>query len=198
MQINTLNLFACKVLKKSEAERHSAILLNEINIHQKLKHAHIVEFIESLEDDLFVYIIQYFCSKNSLWDLVQQFGTVTSDQCVQFVSQILEGLEYMHWKGYIHRDIKPSNILIDENNQIKIADFGLTIHYKNAKAGEICGTVHYLSPECVEGEGPSYACDIWAVGVTAFVLLIGYRPFSGDGINDKLKIYHRIMNMDYK
>lgn len=173
------------------------MIVNEINIHSKLKHEHIVKFIESFEDTEFVYIIQNLCVNKSLWDLAVQLGTLTLEECGYFVSQIVNALEYIHWRGYIHRDIKPSNILIDENKHAKVGDFGLAIHTKNVKPGEICGTVNYLSPECVNKEGSSFACDVWAVGVTAFYLFFGYRPFNEDSITDKRKIYDRIKKMDY-
>lgn len=194
---STGNRFACKILKKSTTRSHEAMIFNEINIHCKLKDEHVVAFIESFEDDIFVYIIQTFCS-HSLWDFANQLGILTLEECAYFISQTVKGLEYIHWKGYIHRDIKPSNILIDQNKQTKVADFGLAIHPKNVRPGEICGTANYLSPECVNGEGSSFACDIWAVGVTAFFLLLGYRPFNEDNINDKGKIYNRIIKMDYR
>lgn len=196
MERSTGNRFACKVLQKSES--HAEMLHNEIHIHSKLKHEHVVEFIESFENDIFVFIIQNYCANHSLWDLLNQLGTLTLEECAYFISQILKGLEYIHWKLYIHRDIKPSNILIDQNNQIKIADFGLAIHSKNARPGEICGTPNYLSPECVNGEGSSFACDVWATGVTAFFLLNGFRPFNEDSVNDKHEIYNRIIRMDYR
>lgn len=174
------------------------LMLREINIHSKLKHEHVVEFIESFEDEHFIYIIQFLCSNQSLWELRKLRGNLTIAECRYFVSQTLKAVEYIHSEGYIHRDIKPSNILIDSNMQIKLTDFGLSISREMKQSGSICGTLNYLSPEVVMGKGANTKSDIWATGVVAFFLHFGFKPFDEDDRYDEKEIYNRICNVDYR
>lgn len=146
--MSTNERFACKILSKVLIRDPDFIELvqNEISIHRRLKHAHVVEFIKSFEDDQLVYIIQSLCPNHSLRDLHKTRGVVSVAECRYFVSQILKGAQYIHQCKYIHRDLKLTNILIDKNMQMKICDFGLAIHVDDQRLDSktICGTTNYL------------------------------------------------------
>lgn len=107
------------------------------------------------------------------------------------------GTEYIHKKGIIHRDLKLANILIDGDMQMKICDFGLATLEADAisEAHIVMGTTNYLAPEVINRQGFKRRSDIWAIGVIAFVLLYGYKPFEGD---DETTTHHRISKADYR
>lgn len=196
--MSTKERYACKVLSKVliQDPDYTNLVQNEISIHRKLKHEHIVEFVKSFEDEKLIYIIQSLCSNHSLRDLHKARGVVSVDECRYFVSQILKGAQYIHEKQYIHRDLKLTNILIDKNMQMKICDFGLAIQIGDPRLDSkaICGTTNYLAPEVVSRKGFVCLSDVWAIGVITFVLMFGYKPF------EEFDAYHthqRILRAEY-
>lgn len=157
------------------------MVLNEIKIHRKLKHKNIVAFIESFEDIKHVYMIQSLCSQNSLRTVKLNRGVVSIDECRYFMHQTLQGVHYIHQMGFIHRDLKLSNILLSENVQVKICDFGMAIHIDDALVSRtICGTRHYIAPEVTNRQGFVRRSDIWSVGIMSFSLTFDFKPFQND------------------
>lgn len=164
-----------KVLEDEELLKFAK---TEIRIHRKLKHKHVVDFIESFEDEKYLFMIQALCSNYSLRHLQLAKENFTINDCRYIIGQILKGVQYIHEQGVIHRDIKLSNILIDENMQMKICDFGMAIRAENAVSvsNSICGTVNFLAPEVVNRQGYAYASDIWVIttpfAVTLYIINI--------------------------
>ncbi len=118
----------------------------------------------------------------SLKDIIER-GPLTIDQAIDIANQILSGLVQAHAKEIIHRDIKPANILITNDHQVKIVDFGLAkLAGKTllTKEGTTLGTVSYMSPEQTQGTEVDHRTDLWALGVVLFEMLTGDRPFKGD------------------
>lgn len=198
VKLSTKERFACKVLSKVliRDPEFNGLVQNEISIHRKLKHQHVVEFLKSFEDDKLIYMIQALCSNHSLRDLHKARGVVSLAECRYFISQILKGAQYIHGKKYIHRDLKLTNILIDKNMQMKICDFGLAIHLNDPRLDTrvICGTTNYLAPEVVSRKGFACVSDVWAIGVITFVLMFGYKPFEEC---DAYATHQRILRADY-
>lgn len=172
------------------------LVRNEILIHCKLRHEHVVQFIESFNDTNHIYMIQSLCMNHSLRELVKHRGVVGISDCRYFLNQILKGVDYIHKSGIIHRDLKLSNVLIDENIQMKIGDFGLAIECDSPrlKSKSLCGTTNYLAPEVVDRKGFTFGSDIWACAVMAYVLLYGYTPFEE---HDEAETYKRISCGNY-
>lgn len=186
---STSQRFACKIFSRKLISEHSdlkELVHNEIHIHRQLKHERIVAFIESFGDIKHVYIIQYLCS-SSLETLKIKRGAVSIAVCRYYVYQILQGVRYIHEKGFIHRDLKLGNILLNENGQVKICDFGLTCHIDDAHSLHmICGTRSYMAPEVFKWQGFTKRSDIWAIGVISFVLVFGFNPFRHGYATDKI------------
>lgn len=107
------------------------MMQREIEIHSRLKHENVVQFLESFEDGKYIYIIQSLCSNNTLANLLMLRGSMTLDESRYILSQILEGLLYIHRMDIIHRDVKCANISIDNHMQMKICDFGLAIRIED-------------------------------------------------------------------
>lgn len=190
--------YACKVLSKVmvQDDHLKRLVQNEIKIHCKLRHEHVVQFIDSFNDDKHIYMIQSLCLNHSLRELVKYRGVVSVDECRYFLSQVLKGVDYIHKSKIIHRDLKLSNVLIDGNMQMKIGDFGLAIEFDSPrlKSKSLCGTTNYLAPEVVDRKGFASGSDIWACGIMAFVLLYGYTPFEE---HDAMETYKRISRGDF-
>ena len=103
-------------------------------------------------------------------------------------------LNYLNSKNIIHRDLKPDNIMIDKNGYLKLIDFGTAIIIQNFTS-TITGTPHYISPEVLLGNGYSFSCDYWSVGIITHVIYYNFFPF-GNNCNDPIDIYKEILKKD--
>jgi len=102
---------------------------------------------------------------------------------------------YLHKKHIIHRDIKPENLLIGADGELKIADFGWSVHAPSNRRKTMCGTLDYLPPEMVDGTGHSFLADVWSLGVLCYEFLYGSPPFEAAGHNET---YRRIIKVDLR
>ncbi len=102
---------------------------------------------------------------------------------------------YCHSKHVIHRDIKPENLLLGLKGELKIADFGWSVHAPNNRRQTLCGTLDYLPPEMVEGKEHDAAVDVWSLGVLCFEFLYGEPPFEAAGHSET---YRRIVKVDLR
>lgn len=195
----TKERLACKILSCSlvKEEENKELVKNEIKFHVRMKHENIVRFVESFADRDHIYIVLSLCSNGSLQQMIAQRKVIDVSECRYCVYQILKGANYIHTKSIIHRDLKLANILIDANMQMKICDFGLAISECDAllEAGIVCGTTNYLAPEVIDRKGFKRQSDVWAIGVIAFVLVHGYKPFEDE---DEQATYKRISRADYR
>jgi serine/threonine protein kinase len=142
----------------------------------RLNHHNIVQIFDIDEVYQTVFIIMEYLEGESLRGLLKKKGTLTAPEAINYLRQILQGLDYAHEQGIIHRDIKPENIFLLRDGRIKILDFGLA-----ATPGEedltLHSTLYYAPPEQIEGEPEDTRSDIYALGIMAFELLYGKRPF---------------------
>jgi serine/threonine protein kinase len=108
---------------------------------------------------------------------------------------MIDALEFCHNKNVIHRDIKPENILVGFYGELKIADFGWSVHAPSSRRQTMCGTVDYIPPDMLSGDR-SYdkSVDLWCLGVLTYEFLVGNPPFEEETNNETFK---RIMNLDF-
>ena len=110
--------------------------------------------------------------------------SLTFDEALRFLYQIISGVSYAHEKGVIHRDLKPANVLISKKGEVKLADFGtariMGMDTTLTQTGQVIGTPDYMSPEQIRGELLDQSCDIYALGIMAYELVNGTRPFMAD------------------
>jgi len=157
----------------------------EARILQELNHINIVKLYEMIEMPNELYLIMELVKGHSLNSYIQskQNKRLIEPECLKIFEQISAGIEYCHSHNVIHRDIKMNNILIDDNQNIKIIDFGFSIVAASSqKLKAYCGTPAYMAPEVIMKE--SYygkPADIWSLGVLLFTMLCGTFPFSGNG-----------------
>ncbi len=149
----------------------------------RLSHPNIVIVYDVGQDQGTIYIAMEFLMGRPLSDIAKE-GKIPLQQVTEIGIQVAEALDYAHRKGVVHRDIKPANIILTEDNQAKITDFGIA-HVEDptatlqTQAGEILGTPVYMSPEQVLGHSPDGRSDLYSLGVILYELATGQRPFKG-------------------
>ena len=178
-------IFAIKIYKKYflSALHFNRNIRREIRLLKTLKHPHIVRLYESIEDVSYIYMIMEYLKGGSLFSYIRSKDKhrLSEFETRQLFGQITDAVNYCHRKGIIHRDLKLQNILLDENRNIKIIDFGFAVQVQpTTKLAMYCGTPNYMAPEIIcrdNYSGP--AADIWALGVILYVMLTGKFPFRG-------------------
>lgn len=154
---------------------------NEAKTIANLNHENIVKVYDIEEMFRTVFIIMEYVEGESLKNLIDRLRRIPPGVAVDFLVQICSGLNYAHQQGIIHRDINSSNIMVQRNNRLKILDFGLACPI-GVEDHSFLGTVFYMAPEQIEGEVLDQRTDIYALGITAFEMLTGQRPFPEEDI----------------
>ncbi|KAJ3437462.1 protein kinase [Anaeramoeba flamelloides] len=161
----------------------------EIAVQKILKHPNILRLFEVYESENNLFLVLEYISGGELFDYIVDQNKIEPEEALKFFQQIIYGVEYIHSVSITHRDLKPENLLLDQNKNIKIADFGMArvIESQNLLKTP-CGSPHYVSPELLKGQGyDGKKSDIWACGVILYVLLTSELPFNESNYPDLLK-----------
>lgn len=156
----------------------------EIEIMRELCHPHIVQLFADYEDTDHVYLVMEFCKGGRLIDFVAHQSVFTESDAAHLMGQVFSATKYIHDNGIIHRDMKPDNMLLDSwapirSNTLKLIDFGLSCRCAPGQVVRASvGTPEFVSPQAIDGRYDTQA-DMWSCGVSMFLLLCGYVPFSG-------------------
>lgn len=175
---------AIKVLSAKAAgnKRIVARFARELEILKALKHPHIVRCYGGGRQGNDIYLVMELVTGGSLAGLIKRRGRLPWEAVIDYGLQICEGLAYAHEWGVIHRDLTPANLLLTDDGQVKIADFGIArVQYgkRLTAAKHTLGTVAYMSPEQIRGEPPvSHRTDLYTLGCVLFELLTGKLPFN--------------------
>ena len=157
---------------------------NESKAISLLNHPNIVKVYDvSVNDDLQYIVMEYVDGMTLREYLNERGGKLTSRETVHFISQILKALEHAHANGVVHRDIKPQNIMLLDNGQLRMMDFGIARISRaenQLSGGKAMGSVHYISPEQAKGDETDCTSDIYSVGVMMYEMLSGHLPFDAD------------------
>ena len=148
-----------------------------------LSHPNIVEMYDVGEDNGLYYIIMEYIDGKTLKQLLKKRGTLTLSEAIDIMLQLTDGMAHAHEAYIIHRDLKPQNIMIQDDGQIKITDFGIAMALNSTQltqTNSVMGSVHYLPPEQASGKGSTIKSDIYSMGIIFYELLTGKLPFRGD------------------
>ena len=141
-------------------------------------------------------MIMEYARGGELFEYIVNRKRVREKEAAKFLLQLISGIEYLHKLGICHRDLKPENLLMDDYNNIKIVDFGLSNTYRPGQTLKTaCGSPCYAAPEMVAGKHyHGLPADIWSCGVILYAMVCGYLPFEDPKTN---VLYKKILNADY-
>ena len=166
----------------------------EARLAARLDHVNVVSVFGTGQEDGFIYLAMELVEGQSLRSLIRdRQGGLPIDQALELGCQTLAALQEAHDQGVIHRDIKPANILLKEDGTVKVVDFGVAKLQGGTaltRVDEILGTVEYMAPEQILGDGIGPATDLYAAGVVLYEMLTGRKPFSGD--SPAALVYHQL------
>ncbi|KAL1509115.1 hypothetical protein ABEB36_003907 [Hypothenemus hampei] len=173
---------AIKIIDKSQLDAGNLQkVYREVDIMKRLDHPHIIKLYQVMETKNMIYLVSEYASQGEIFDYIARYGRMSEEQARIKFWQILLAVEYCHNRNIVHRDLKAENLLLDSNNNIKIADFGFSNYFTpGGQLSTWCGSPPYAAPEVFEGKkyvGPEI--DIWSLGVVLYVLVCGALPFDG-------------------
>ncbi|XP_026163764.1 serine/threonine-protein kinase PLK4 [Mastacembelus armatus] len=182
---------AIKTIDKKAMHKAGMVqrVTNEVEIHCRLKHPSILELYNYFEDSNYVYLVLEMCHNGEMSRyLKERKMPFSEDEARHFMHQIVKGMLYLHTHGILHRDLTLSNLLLTNNMNIKIADFGLATQLKlpNEKHFTMCGTPNYISPEVATRSAHGLESDVWSLGCMFYAFLMGRPPFDTDTVKHTL------------
>ncbi|GAV58634.1 Pkinase domain-containing protein/NAF domain-containing protein [Cephalotus follicularis] len=192
---------AVKVINKKKISSTSLMsnIKREISIMSRLHNPHIVKLYEVLATKTKIYFVMEFIRGGELFAKIAK-GRFSEDLARKYFQQLISAVGYCHSRGVFHRDLKPENLLLDENGNLKVSDFGLSAVTNQVRADgllhTLCGTPAYVAPEILTKRGYDGAkVDVWSCGVILFVLTAGYLPFNDPNL---MAMYKKIYKGDFR
>lgn len=183
---------ALKVLHKSELQQGGVQkqVRREIEIQSNLRHPNVLRLYGHFHDSKRIFLILEYAGKGELYKHLRKEHRFPEWKAAQYIAQMAAALKYLHKKHIIHRDIKPENILVGIHGEIKISDFGWSVHAPNNRRQTMCGTLDYLPPEMLRSSDNSYneKVDLWSLGVLTYEFLVGEAPFEDTPVMTQKRI----------
>ena len=189
-----------KILNKHKLSisKNTVRIRNEIKILESINHPNLLKLYQVIEDNNNYYLVTKFANGGELFETIVRQKRISENQASIFFTQLIYALEYLESKHIAHRDIKPENLLLNNENELVLIDFGLSRFYKtNEMIGTPCGSPCYAAPEvllCPQYNG--IMSDIWSCGVVLYAMVCGYLPYEEEGNNEKL--YTKILSTKYE
>lgn len=196
-KVGSKDKFCVKIIPKSriESEEDERHLIAEITIIRSLKHKNLIRFVDLIDFEDSFCIFQEFFEGQCLLDFVNNSSNIPELHIQIIFSQLIEVISFLHSKGISHRDIKLENILLNQNFELKLIDFGLASLKNKNLLTTFCGSVHYLASECLQRiPYDGKASDLWSCGVVLYALACQQLPFTDSEMD---KLVKKIIRAEY-
>ncbi|KAL6991237.1 CBL-interacting serine/threonine-protein kinase 20 [Sarracenia purpurea var. burkii] len=192
---------AVKVIDKEKVMKVGLIdqIKREISVMKLVRHPNVVQLYEVMASKTKIYFVMEYAKGGELFNKVAK-GKLKEDVARKYFQQLVASVDFCHSRGVYHRDLKPENLLLDENGNLKVSDFGLSALLETKRQDGLlhttCGTPAYVAPEVINKRGyDGEKADIWSCGVVLFVLLAGYLPFQDPNL---MEMYKKISRGEFK
>ncbi|XP_050367127.1 CBL-interacting serine/threonine-protein kinase 5 [Argentina anserina] len=192
---------AIKVISKEQVKKEGMMeqIKREISAARLVRHPNIVQLKEVMATKTKIFIVMEYVKGGELFAKVAK-GKLKEDQARKYFQQLISAVDFCHSRGVSHRDLKPENLLLDENGDLKISDFGLSSLPEQLRNDGLlhtqCGTPAYVAPEVLRKKGyDGSRADIWSCGVILFVLLAGFLPFQDENL---MKMYRKVFKAEFE
>lgn len=181
-KIYALKIVDMRAVSPLDAEH----LVEEMEMHKKLKHKNIIRLYSSYKEGDFYYFLMDFCPANTLYFYIHVLHGLPDILALRFLYQTALAIDYLHDQNIIHRDIKPENLLIDNDFNVYVCDFGWGCRLKNKddRRVSLAGTFEYMAPEVVYGEGHGKPADMWTLGVLLYEMVHGTGPYCAENLEE--------------
>lgn len=179
MKVMPIKNFAQKVCDQIESE---------VEVLNKLDHAYVASYTNCFKDSNYLYMMMKYFEGKEVFDWMEANDIKHEFEIATFIYKVFQGLCHVHGVGIIHRDLKPDNILVGDNGDPVIIDFGLSsdVAQKPGEAGKV-GSLLFMAPEVIQGLPHSFSCDMWSIGVMLFLMLGGESPFDPMHLEKEIK-----------
>ncbi|TGO63465.1 hypothetical protein BOTNAR_0100g00260 [Botryotinia narcissicola] len=183
---------AVKIILKKNVKGNEQMVYDELQMLQKMKHKHIVKFVDWFESRDKYYIVTQLAIGGELFDRICEQGRFMEKDASQTIRQVLEAVDYLHDNNVVHRDLKPENLLYltqDPHSDLVLADFGIAkmLDTKDEVLTTMAGSFGYAAPEVMLKKGHGKPVDMWSMGVITYTLLCGYSPFLSENLQDLIE-----------
>ncbi|XP_038052983.1 serine/threonine-protein kinase BRSK2-like [Patiria miniata] len=181
---------AVKIINKEKLSESVLMKVErEIAIMKLIEHPHVLGLYDVYENRKYLYLVLEHVSGGELFDYLVRKGRLTPREARKFFRQIISAIDFCHCHSICHRDLKPENLLLDEKNNIRVADFGMaSLQLDQSLLETSCGSPHYACPEVIRGEKyDGRRADVWSAGVILYALLVGALPFDDDNLRNLLE-----------
>lgn len=199
--LSTNESVAIKVIKKEKLKKERLVkqIKREVSVMRLVHHPHVVELKEVMATKRKIFLVMEYVKGGELFTKVEK-GKLKEDVARKYFQQLISAVDFCHSRGVTHRDLKPENLLLDENEDLKVSDFGLSaLPEQRQEDGMLltpCGTPAYVAPEVLKKKGyDGSKADLWSCGVILYALLCGYLPFQGENV---MRIYRKAFRGEYQ
>ncbi|KAE8708873.1 CBL-interacting protein kinase 12 [Hibiscus syriacus] len=199
--VKTSQSVAIKVLDKEKILKGGMIahIKREIAILRRVRHPNIVQLFEVMATKTKIYFVMEYVRGGELFNKVSK-GRLKESVARKYFQQLISAVNFCHARGVYHRDLKPENLLLDDNGDLKVSDFGLSAVSDQIRPDGLfhtfCGTPAYVAPEVLGRKGyDAVKVDIWSCGVILFVLMAGYLPFNDQNV---MAMYKKIYRGEFR
>ncbi|KAF5351518.1 hypothetical protein D9758_007183 [Tetrapyrgos nigripes] len=177
----TRELYALKYINKTKCVKMKAVpnVIQERRLLEEVDHPFIVNLRYAFQDDENCFFVLDLMLGGDLRFHLERLGSLSEEVVKFYVAQLSSAVEFLHQNGIMHRDIKPDNILLDEKGNAHLTDFNIAVHFSERRLTGVAGSMAYMAPEILVKRGYTCHIDWWSLGVCAYELVFGRRPFRG-------------------